>query len=67
MTTDKTTGLSYETKDNYRLAATSQLKDDKVLVYKTRKNFEVNYNAIGKGALRFLKVGQSRKHDNRKV
>ena len=67
MATDKTNGLSYETKDSYKLAAKDHIKDNKIVSDKTRKNIEANYNGIGKGMLRFLRVGEARKQDNRLV
>ena len=67
MPTDKTNGLSYETKDSYKLAAKDHIIDDKIVSDKTRKNIEANYNGISKGMLRFLRVGEARKQDNRLV
>ena len=67
MPTDKTNGLSYETKESYNSAAQEHIKNDTVVDYKTRKNIEANYNGISKGLNRFLRVGESRKHDDRFV
>ena len=67
MPTDKTSGLSYETKESYKLAAEEHIKNDEIVLDKTRKNIESTFNGIGKGLLRFLMVGESRKHDDRMV
>ena len=65
MPTDKTNGLSYETKESYKLAAKEHIEHDTVVSDKTRKNIETNFNGISKGLNRFLRVGESRKHDDR--
>ena len=67
MTTDKTNGLSFETKDNYKLAATPHLRNDEIVSGKARESLENNFIVIGKRTLSFLKVGTARKHDDRLI
>ena len=65
MPTDKTMGLSVETKESYKAAAEEHIKDDEKVTEKVRKQTEAEFNAIGKAMIRFLDVGGGRKHDDR--
>ena len=65
MPTDKTMGLSVETKESYKLAAEEHIKDDDKVSEKVRKHTEAEFNSIGKAMIRFLEVGGGRKHDDR--
>ena len=65
MPTDKTMGLSIESKESYQAAGEVHIKDDEKITEKTRKHIESEFNAIGKGMLRFLRVGAGKKHDDR--
>ena len=65
MPTDKTMGLSVETKESYKEAANEHIKDDEKVTEKVRKHTEAEFNSIGKAMIRFLEVGGGRKHDDR--
>ena len=65
MPTDKTMGLSIESKESYKAAAEEHIKDDEKITEKVRKHTEAEFNSIGKAMLRFLRVGSGRKHDDR--
>ena len=65
MPTDKTMGLSIETKVSYKQAANEHIKDDEKVSDKVRKHTEAEFNSIGKAMIRFLDVGGARKHDDR--
>ena len=65
MPTDKTMGLSIETKESYKAAAEVHVKDDENITEKERKHTEAEFNSIGKAMIRFLEVGGARKHDDR--
>ena len=67
MPTDKTGGLSYETKDSYLKAAKDHVDEDVEITEKVRKNTEAQYNGIGKALLRCLRVGESYPSDDRFV
>ena len=57
MPTDKTMGLSIESKESYKAAAEEHIKDDEAITEKVRKHVEAEFNAIGKTMVRFLRVG----------
>ena len=63
MPTDKTMGLSVETKESYKADAEEHIKDDEKVSEKVRKNTEAEFNSIGKAMIRFLEVGNGRKHN----
>ena len=63
MPTDKTMGLSVETKESYKADAEEHIKDDAKVSEKVRKNTEAEFNSIGKAMIRFLEVGNGRKHN----
>ena len=65
MPTDKTTGLSIESKESYKAAAEEHIKNDDIVNEKTRKHTEAEFNSIVKAMLRFLRVGAGRKHNDR--
>ena len=65
MTTDKTMGLSAETKESYKAAAEEHIKDDEKVSEKVRKHTEAEFDSIGKAMITFLEVGGGRKHDDR--
>ena len=65
MPTDKTMGLSVETKESYKAAAEEHIKNDEKVSEKVRKHTEAEFNSIGKAMIRFLEVGGGRKHDDR--
>ena len=65
MPTDKTMGLSVETRQSYKAAAEEHVKDGEKVTEKVRKQTEAEFNSIGKAMIRFLKVGDGRKHDDR--
>ena len=65
MPTDKTMGLSIESKESYKTAAAEHIKEDEVVTEKTRKKTEAEFNAMGKAMLRFLRAGCGRKTDDR--
>ena len=65
MPTDKTMGLSVETKESYKAAAEIHIKEDEKVKEKERKHTEAEFNSMGKAVIRFLAVGGGRKQDDR--
>ena len=65
MPTDKTMGLSIESKESYKAAAAVHIVEDEIVTEKVRKKVEAEFNATGKAMIRFLGVGGARKADDR--